>query len=68
MSGKPAATPDGYCTNTEPVFGTTRQVNAHALGGKFFKMHGRRYADCPCGRRTSLTERGNLRRHKQPQE
>jgi hypothetical protein len=68
MSDKPAVTPDGYCTNTKPVPGTIEQVNGHALGGKFFKMHGRRYADCPCGRRPSVTDRGNLRRHKPPKE
>ncbi|MFE1840752.1 hypothetical protein [Streptomyces sviceus] len=68
MSGKPGVTPDGYCTNKKPVPGTTGQVNGHALGGKFFKMHGHRYADCPCGRRPSLTDGGNLRRHKPPKE
>ncbi|MER5184805.1 hypothetical protein ABT009_42060 [Streptomyces sp. NPDC002896] len=68
MGDKPAVTPDGYCTNTEPVPGNTRTVNAHAAGPKFFRMHGRRYAQCPCGRETSLTERGNLRRHKPPKE
>ncbi|MEV7892223.1 hypothetical protein ACWD3I_48690 [Streptomyces sp. NPDC002817] len=57
MSEKPAVTADGYCTNTKPVPGTTGQVNGHALGGKFVKMH---------GRRPSLTDRGNLRRHKPP--
>ncbi|WP_282108151.1 hypothetical protein [Streptomyces liliiviolaceus] len=39
----------------------TEQVNGRSLSGKFFNMHGRRYADCPCGRRPSLTDRGNLR-------
>lgn len=68
MSEKPAVTPDGYCANTKPVPGTTERVNGHALGGKFVKMHGRRYAECLCGRRSSLTEQGNLRRHKPPQE
>ncbi|WP_234439953.1 hypothetical protein [Streptomyces bicolor] len=32
MSEKPAATPDGYCTNKEPVSGTIRQINATATG------------------------------------
>ncbi|MER6186849.1 hypothetical protein [Streptomyces sp. NPDC001652] len=68
MSEKPAVTADGYGTNTKPVPGTTGQVNGHALGGKFVTMHGRRYADCPCGRRPSLTDRGNLRRHKPPKQ
>ncbi|MEU6261463.1 hypothetical protein [Streptomyces sp. NPDC047043] len=68
MSDKPAVTPDGYCTNKEPVPGTIRTINASATGPKFFHLHGRRYAECPCGKETSLTERCNLRRHKQPQE
>ncbi|MER8009746.1 hypothetical protein [Streptomyces sp. NPDC094149] len=68
MSDKPAATPDGYCTNKEPVRGTIRTINASAIGPKFSHLHGRRMAQCPCGRETSLTDRGNLRRHKQPQE
>ncbi|WP_427168767.1 hypothetical protein ACQF4J_46905 (plasmid) [Streptomyces sp. C1-1] len=68
MSDKPALTPDGYCTNTKPVPGTIRAVNAKNTGPKFFHLHGRRYADCPCGRRPSLTDRGNLRRHKPPKE
>ncbi|MFJ2007797.1 hypothetical protein [Streptomyces chartreusis] len=69
MSDKPAATPDGYCTNKTPVPGTVRQINATATGPKFSHLHGRRYAACPCGRDSvSLTDRGNLRRHKQPQE
>ncbi|MEU9736490.1 hypothetical protein [Streptomyces sp. NPDC048002] len=68
MNAKPAVTPDGYCANTQPVPGTTKQVNGHALGPKFLKMHGRRYADCPCGRRPSLTDRGRLRRHKPPEK
>ncbi|WP_122614494.1 hypothetical protein [Streptomyces sp. Tu 4128] len=63
---EPGVTPDGWCTNTQPVSGTTRQYNGAALGGKFFKTHLRRYADCPCGSSSSLTERGNLRRHKPP--
>ncbi|MGW5640333.1 hypothetical protein [Streptomyces sp. NPDC003832] len=42
MSERPAITPDGYCAHTHPVPGTTDQVNSHALGPKFLKMHGRR--------------------------
>lgn len=68
MSDKPAATPDGYCTNKEPVAGTIRTINAFATGPKFFHLHGRRYAKCPCGKEASLTGRGSLRRHKQLQE
>ncbi|MGW2651699.1 hypothetical protein ACWC2T_44240 [Streptomyces sp. NPDC001393] len=68
MADTPAVTPDGYCTNTTPVPGTARTVNASATGPKFFRLHGRRYAQCPCGREVSLTDRGTLRRHKQPKE
>lgn len=68
MSDKPAATPDGYCTNKEPVAGTIRTINASRTDAKFSHLHGRRYAKCPCGKEASLTGRGSLRRHKQPQE
>ncbi|MCX5336879.1 hypothetical protein [Streptomyces sp. NBC_00140] len=69
MSDKPTATPDGYCTNKEPVPGTIRTINASATGPKFFRLHGRRYAACPCGRTSiGVTDRNNLHRHKQPQE
>ncbi|MFE9024392.1 hypothetical protein ACFYNL_38410 [Streptomyces sp. NPDC007808] len=68
MSDKPAATPDGYCISTQPVPGTIRTVNAKNAGPKFFHLHGRRYGECSCGTEVSLTDRGNLRRHKQPQE
>ncbi|OIJ93237.1 hypothetical protein BIV25_25995 [Streptomyces sp. MUSC 14] len=68
MPDKPAATPDGYCNNSKPVSGTIRTLNAKRTGPKFFHLHGRRYGACPCGREVSLTDRGNLRRHKQPQE
>ncbi|MFJ4748879.1 hypothetical protein [Streptomyces albogriseolus] len=47
--------------------GTIRTVNAKNSGPKFFHLHGRRYGKCPCGKEVSLTERGNLRRHKPPQ-
>ncbi|WP_199550135.1 hypothetical protein [Streptomyces sp. N35] len=66
MSDKPAVLPNGFCSNKTPVPGTARQVNAHSLGAKFSRMHGRRYADCPCGKSPALTERGKLRPHKQP--
>ncbi|WP_326757318.1 hypothetical protein OHB35_53305 [Streptomyces phaeochromogenes] len=68
MTDRPAMTPDGYCTNKKPVPGTLRTINASATGPKFFHLHGRRMAQCPCGRETSVTDPGNLRRHKQPQE
>ncbi|WP_405576099.1 hypothetical protein [Streptomyces sp. NBC_01092] len=69
MSVKPATTPDGYCTNTAPVPGTIRAVNAKNTGPKYFHLHGRSYAGCPCGRTSiGVTERDNLRRHKPPQE
>ncbi|MFC8664003.1 hypothetical protein [Streptomyces sp. NPDC057199] len=68
MTDKPAKTSDGYCTNKKPVPGTLRTINASAKGPKFFHLHGRRKAQCPCGRETSVTDPGNLRRHKQPQE
>ncbi len=66
MSDKPPVLANGFCSNTTPIPGTAARINGHALGGKFFKMHGRRYATCPCGRLPALTERGNLRPHKQP--
>ncbi|WP_043687471.1 hypothetical protein [Streptomyces xylophagus] len=69
MSDKPAAAPDGYCTNTTPVAGSVRSTNTTALGSKFARMNNRPYGDCPCGRAAiGLTGRGNLHRHKQPQE
>ncbi|MGW2556420.1 hypothetical protein [Streptomyces sp. NPDC001635] len=68
MRDKPAVSTDGYCTNKEPVPGTLRTINARATGPKFSHLHGRRMAKCSCGKETSLTDRGNLRRHKQPQE
>ncbi|MFF9171862.1 hypothetical protein ACF1AY_35840 [Streptomyces sp. NPDC014776] len=68
MADKPAVTADGYCTNTTPVPGTVRTVNAKNAGTKFLHLHGRRYGACPCGKDVSLTERDNLRRHKPPQE
>lgn len=68
MTEKPAITPDGYGTNTEPVPGTRRTRNASATGPAFSHPHGRRLAQCPCGKQTTLTHRGNLRRHKQPKE
>ncbi|WP_455362332.1 hypothetical protein [Streptomyces sp. SYSU K21746] len=68
MPDTPTVTRNGYCTNTTPVTGTTRMVNASDTGPKFRHLHGRRYAQCPCGREVSLTDRGNLRRHKPPQE
>jgi hypothetical protein len=64
----PAVTANGYCTNTTPVPGTIRTVNAENTGPKFLHLHGRRYTQCPCGRAVSLTERDNLRRRKPPQE
>ncbi|MGW7365427.1 hypothetical protein ACWGI8_18785 [Streptomyces sp. NPDC054841] len=68
MPDTPAVTANGYCTNTTPAPGTLRTLNANAAGPKFFRLHGRRYADCPCGRAgIGLTERGNLHRHKPPQ-
>lgn len=68
MSEKPALTPDGYCTNKEPITGTIRTINATATGPKYMHLNGRRMAGCPCGRETSITDRGNLRRHKPPKE
>ncbi|MGX1915981.1 hypothetical protein ACWIID_45470 [Streptomyces phaeochromogenes] len=68
MADTPTVTANGYCTNTTPVPGTTRTVNAKNTRPKFFHLHGRSYAECPCGRKVSLTERDNLRRHKPPQE
>jgi hypothetical protein len=69
VADTPAVTANGYCSNTTPVPGTLRTVNAKNTGPKFFRLHGRRYAHCPCGREVSLTERDNLlRRHKPPQE
>ncbi|GAB2768119.1 hypothetical protein [Streptomyces bullii] len=65
---KPAVTDNGYCTNTAPVPGTIHTVNAKNTGAKFFRLHGRRYGECPCGKEVSLTERDMLRRHKPPQE
>ncbi|MFD4588321.1 hypothetical protein [Streptomyces sp. NPDC058434] len=68
MADRPAATALGYCTNTAPVPGTLRTINAKDIGPKFRHLHGRRYGICPCGKEVTVTERGNLRRHKQPQE
>ncbi|MER7870554.1 hypothetical protein GTY64_31590 [Streptomyces sp. SID8376] len=68
MADTPAVTANGYCTNTTPVPGTIRTVNAKSTGPKFFHLHGRRYGECPCGKEVSLTELDNLRRHKPPQE
>ncbi|GGV52320.1 hypothetical protein [Streptomyces spectabilis] len=68
MTDAPAVDYRGYCTNTTPVPGTTERVNGHALGGKFFKMHGRRYASCLCGKRIGVTAQGNLSRHKPPKQ
>lgn len=67
MADKPAVTAHGYCTNTTPIPGTLRTVNAANTGAKFFHLHGRRYGACPCGKEVSLTERDKLRRHKPPQ-
>ncbi|MET8648162.1 hypothetical protein [Streptomyces sp. NPDC004675] len=44
-------------------YGTVR----HAVGLQFSHLHGRRVA-CPCGKETSLTDRGDVYRDKQPQE
>ncbi|WP_406347019.1 hypothetical protein [Streptomyces sp. NBC_00648] len=66
MSDKPAATPDGFCSNTKPLTGTVRTINATKAGPKFFHLRGRRMAQCPCGKVTALTDRGLLRRHRQP--
>ncbi|MFF0794640.1 hypothetical protein [Streptomyces spiralis] len=68
MADTPAVTADSYCTNTAPVPGIVRTVNAKNTGPKFFHLHGRRYDACWCGKEVSLTERDNLRRHKPPQE
>ncbi|MFF8848280.1 hypothetical protein ACF08N_37460 [Streptomyces sp. NPDC015127] len=68
MADTPAVTADGYCTNTTPVLCSIRTLNTKNTGPKFFRLHGRRYGECPCGREVSLTERDRLRRHKQPQE
>lgn len=67
MPETPAVTATGHCTNTIPVPGTIRTVNAKNTGPKFFHLHGRRYGTCPCGKEVSLTERDKLRRHKPPQ-
>ncbi|MEU0853557.1 hypothetical protein ABZ387_37460 [Streptomyces flaveolus] len=67
MPETPAVTATGHCTNTIPVPGTIRTVNAKNTGPKFFRLHGRRYGTCPCGKEVSLTERDKLRRHKPPQ-
>ncbi|MEJ8654942.1 hypothetical protein [Streptomyces sp. MS1.AVA.4] len=68
MADKPATTAHGYCTNTTPVPGTLHTINAKNTGPKFRHLHGRRYGKCPCGKEVTLTERNNLRPHKQPQE
>ncbi|WP_406723381.1 hypothetical protein WJ438_00030 [Streptomyces sp. GD-15H] len=69
MADAPAVTADGYCTNTAPVAGSVRSTNTTALGSKFARMNNRPSADCPCGRTgIGVTERGNLHRHKPPQE
>lgn len=67
MADTPAVTVDGFCTNTAPIPRTVRTVNANNTGPKFFRLHVRRYGRCPCGREVSLTDRGNLRRHKPSQ-
>ncbi|MGW3152524.1 hypothetical protein ACWDG1_49860, partial [Streptomyces sp. NPDC001177] len=42
MAEQPAVTAHGYCTNTAPVPGTIRTVNAKNTGPKYFHLHGRR--------------------------
>ncbi|MFJ5779330.1 hypothetical protein [Streptomyces sp. NPDC093094] len=66
MADQAAVTADGYCTHTAPQPGSIRTLSTQGTGPKFFRLHGRRYGTCPCGREMSLTERGNLRRHKPP--
>ncbi|MGW2696080.1 hypothetical protein ACWC3Y_30470 [Streptomyces sp. NPDC001296] len=50
MADTPAVTADGFCTNTAPVPGTIRTVNAKNTGPKFFHLHGRRYVPVRQGR------------------
>ncbi|MGW5657183.1 hypothetical protein [Streptomyces humi] len=69
MANQPTVTADGYCTNRTPVQGTARTANTAGLGSKFSRLHGRSYADCPCGRKAiGLNGTGSLYRHKPPQE
>ncbi|XVV39339.1 SsgA family sporulation/cell division regulator [Streptomyces sp. CA-100214] len=46
---EPGVTPDGWCTNTQPVSGTTRQVNGPHSAGSSTRCTAAAYADCPCG-------------------
>ncbi|GGP80901.1 hypothetical protein [Streptomyces melanogenes] len=69
MNDKPAVRPDGYCGNTAPVSGSVRSINTTALGSKYARMNNRPYGACSCGRTgISVTDQGELYRHKPPQE
>jgi hypothetical protein len=49
VAEKPAA--NGYCTNTTPVPGTIRTVNAKNTGPKFLHLHGRVTAQARAARK-----------------
>ncbi|MFJ8158535.1 hypothetical protein [Streptomyces sp. NPDC094468] len=69
MADTPAVAADGFCTNAVPVKGSARTANTAGLGSKFYRLHGRPYGDCPCGRQAiGLNGKGRLYRHKPPQE